>query len=109
MFVSSLNVSLNGANYKAYNIFILGLVIRDRNSYIHIIKSAHEREDGVMKLDIMEKGEHTERCVDIWSAHKLLIQQRQTIDPYQSTAHGQMYDAVTEAMIILEEYLTPNG
>ncbi len=60
-----------------------------------------------MALDIMERREHDERTVDLWAAHALLEQQRQTIDPYQSTAHGAMFDAIVESQATLEKYLMP--
>ncbi len=60
-----------------------------------------------MALNSMERQEWKERTVDIWAAHKLLEQQRQTIDPYQSTPHGAMFDAIVAAQAILEKYLMP--
>lgn len=55
----------------------------------------------------MQRREYEERKVDIWQAHKLLEQQRMTIDPYKTLAHGAMFDAIVEAQAILEKYLMP--
>ncbi len=55
----------------------------------------------------MMQQEHKERCADLWHAHKILEQQRLTIDPYQTRAHGKMWDAVVEAQRTLEEFLMP--
>ena len=55
----------------------------------------------------MQRQEWNERTVDIWQAHIVLEQQRQTIDPYQSRAHGDMYDAIVESQAVLEKYLMP--
>ena len=51
--------------------------------------------------------EYKERCADLWHAHKILEQQRQTIDPYQTPSHGKMWDAVVETQKTLEEFLMP--
>lgn len=55
----------------------------------------------------MESIEHKERCNDLWQAHSLLERQRQMIDPYQSKAHGKMWDTIVAAQSELEDYLCP--
>ena len=55
----------------------------------------------------MQRREYNERKVDLWQAHTLLEQQRMTIDPYETRAHGDMFDAIVEAQRVLECYLIP--
>ena len=55
----------------------------------------------------MQRREWDERIVDLWQAHALLEQQRMTIDPDKTPAHGAMYDVIVEAQALLEKHLMP--
>ena len=57
----------------------------------------------------MTYQEHKERTTDIMEAFELLNQQRDTIDPYESEAHGKMFDAIIEAQDVLQAYLMPTN
>ena len=55
----------------------------------------------------MQRQEFNEIAEDLWQAHSLLEQRRQTINPFESAVHGYVWDAIVESQLVLEQLLMP--